>query len=67
MDAAAKKNREQNTGTMDGVLSFEEMGGNNSKIRMIKASENKLTILDINSRVRIKIDKQAVKKRAAEQ
>jgi len=64
MDAAAKKESEKNTSP--GVLSFEEINRNESKIRTIKASENKISILDINSRLRIKIDKEAVKKKAAD-
>jgi len=68
MDAAAKKEGEKNTGPIGpGVLSFEEIGGNESKVRTIKAAENKIAILDINSRLRIKIDKDAVKKYAADQ
>lgn len=65
LDAAAKKEGEKITGP--GVLSFEEIGRNSSKIRTIKASEDKVLIVDINSRLKIKIDKQAVKKHAADQ
>lgn len=65
MDAAAKKETGKNSGP--GVLSFEEISGNSSKIRTINASEDKVIIVDINSRLKIKIDKQAVKKHAADQ
>lgn len=65
MDAATKKSSDKNTGPV--VLSFKEIGRNDSKIRTIKASENKIAILDINSRLRIKIDKEAVKRHAADQ
>jgi hypothetical protein len=65
MDAAAKKEGEKMIGP--GVLSFEEISRNSSKIRTINASEDKVLIVDINSQLKIKIDKQAVKKHAAEQ
>ncbi len=65
MDAATKKSSDKNTSPV--VLSFEEIGRNDSKIRTIKDSENKIAILDINSRLRIKINKEAVKKHAAKQ
>lgn len=68
LDAAPKKEAEKsNVSGSPGVLSFEEISRNSSKIRTINASEDKVSILDINSQLKIKIDKQAVKKHAADQ